>query len=70
MKRVKSTVVPEKKGTLRLGEWLQQIPGITFEISVQKTTILRNAKILCRTFRLPHLILMLMVAHETLQIFG
>ena len=36
-----------------LGERLQQIPGITPEISVQKSTILGTAKILCRTFRAP-----------------
>ena len=47
-------------GTLRavtpkLGEWLQQIPGILLEISAQKRAILGAAKNLCRTLRLPGL---------------
>lgn len=32
----------------KLGEWLQQIPGMTSEIFVQKSTVLGTPKILCR----------------------
>ena len=57
---VKASLVPVVMGTLgaimpKLGECLQLIPGITSEISVQKTTILAAATILCRTLRLPGL---------------
>lgn len=56
MWKVKATEVPVIIGALcaitpKLGEWLQQILGTTFEISVQKKT----AKILCRMLRLPGL---------------
>ncbi|KAL3984303.1 histone H2B [Sarotherodon galilaeus] len=36
-------------------EWLQQIPGTTSEISVQKSAVLGTAKILRRTLKLPGL---------------
>ena len=39
--------------TPKLDWWLQEIPGTTSEISVQKNAILGTAKILCRTLRLP-----------------
>ncbi|XP_076747453.1 uncharacterized protein LOC143421715 [Maylandia zebra] len=60
MWRVKVTVVPVVIGALgavtpKLGEWLQQIPGITSEISVQKSAVLGTAKILRRTLKLPGL---------------
>lgn len=35
--------------TPELGGWLQQIPGATYEISVQKSTILGTAELLQRT---------------------
>ena len=41
--------------TPKLDWWLQQIPGTTSEISVQKSAILGAAKILCRTLRFPGL---------------
>uniref|UniRef100_A0A3P9D2Q4 Histone H4 n=1 Tax=Maylandia zebra TaxID=106582 RepID=A0A3P9D2Q4_9CICH len=41
--------------TPKLGEWLQQIPGITSEISVQKSAVLGTAEILRRTLKLPGL---------------
>ena len=41
--------------TSKLGEWLQQIRGITTEISVQKSIVLGTAKFLHRTLRLPDL---------------
>ncbi|KAL4000544.1 hypothetical protein ACER0C_008315 [Sarotherodon galilaeus] len=49
MWRVKITVVPVVIGALgavtpKLGEWLQQIPGTTSEISVQKSAVLGRAK--------------------------
>ena len=42
-------VVPVVNGQLgavtsKLGKWLQQIPGTTLEISVQKSTVLGTAK--------------------------
>ena len=60
MWRVKVTVVPVVIGALgavtpKLGEWLQQIPGTTSEISVQKSAVLGTAKILRRTLKLPGL---------------
>ena len=39
-------------GTPKLGEWLQQIPVITLEISAQRSTILLKTKILCRNLRI------------------
>ena len=58
---VKATVVPVVIGALgavthKLGEWLQQIPGTTSEVSVQKSTVLGTAKILHRTLKLPGLL--------------
>ncbi|KAF7645372.1 hypothetical protein LDENG_00205860, partial [Lucifuga dentata] len=49
--KVKSKVVPMVIGALRavtpkLGEWLQEIPGTTSEVSVQKSAVLGTAKIL------------------------
>ena len=41
--------------TPRLGEWLQQIPGITSDVSVQKSAVKGTANILRRTLRLPGL---------------
>lgn len=38
--------------TLKLGHWLQQVPEILSEISVQKSIVLGTAKILCRTLKL------------------
>ncbi len=57
---VKATVVPVsiralKAVTPKLGEWLQQIPGTTSEISVKKSAVLGTAEILCRTLKLPGL---------------
>ncbi|TWW69251.1 hypothetical protein D4764_18G0000570 [Takifugu flavidus] len=57
---MKATVVPVVIGTLgavtpNLSRWLQQIPGTTSEISVQKSAVLGTAKILRRTLRLPGL---------------
>ena len=54
---VKAKVVPVVIGALvavtpKLGEWLQQIPGRTSEISVQKSGILGTAKIMHRTLKL------------------
>ncbi|XP_078808275.1 uncharacterized protein LOC144994388 [Oryzias latipes] len=58
--KVKVTVVPVVIGalgavTLKLEEWLQQIPGKTSDLSVQKSAVLRTAKILRRTLKLPGL---------------
>ena len=57
---IKASVVPLVIRALvavtpKLGEWLQQIPGILLEISAQKRAILGAAKNLCRTLRLPGL---------------
>ena len=57
---VKAKVIPVVIGALgavtpKLGEWLQQIPGRTSEISVQKSALLGTAKILRRTLKLPGL---------------
>ena len=41
--------------TPKLDGWVQQIPGTTTEISVQKSGLLGTAKILHRTLRLPGL---------------
>ena len=56
--KVKATVVPVVIGTLgavtpMLEKWLQQIPGTTSDISIQKSAILGTAKILRRTLKLP-----------------
>ena len=56
----KVTVVPIVIGVLgtvtpKLDWWLQQIPGTTSEISVQKSALLGTDKILHRTLRLPGL---------------
>uniref|UniRef100_A0A3Q0S451 Immunoglobulin V-set domain-containing protein n=1 Tax=Amphilophus citrinellus TaxID=61819 RepID=A0A3Q0S451_AMPCI len=66
MWKVKVTVVPVVIGTLgavtpKLGERLQQIPGTTSEISVQKSAILGTAKILRRTLTLPGLCIIMIV---------
>ena len=58
--KVKAKVVPVVVGALgavtpKLGDWLQQIPGTTLELSVQKSAWLGTAKILCRTPKLPGL---------------
>ncbi|KAF7659580.1 hypothetical protein LDENG_00296350 [Lucifuga dentata] len=58
--KVKSKVVPVVNGALgavtpKLGEWLQEIPGTTSEVSIQKSAVLRTAKILRRTLKLPGL---------------
>ncbi|KAF7650224.1 hypothetical protein LDENG_00129190, partial [Lucifuga dentata] len=57
--KVKSKVVPVVTGALRavtpkLGEWLQGIPGTTFEVSVQKSAVLEQLRY-CRTLKLPGL---------------
>ena len=57
---VKAKVVPVVIGALgavtpKLEEWLQQIPGTTSELSVQKSAVLKTAKILRRTLKLPDL---------------
>ena len=54
MWKLKAAVVPVVIGALmavtpKLGQWLQLIPGTTSEISVQKSTGLVKARILCRT---------------------
>lgn len=41
--------------TPNLDKWLQQIAGTTLEVSVQKSVVLRTAKILYRLFKLPGL---------------
>ncbi|KAF7655094.1 hypothetical protein LDENG_00060930, partial [Lucifuga dentata] len=51
MWKVKSKVVPVVTGALgavipKLGAWLQEIPGTTSEVSVQKNAVLGTAKIL------------------------
>lgn len=53
MRKVKEKVFPAVIRTLRVmtpkpGEWLQEIPGNTFEIFVQKGAIVETAKIQCR----------------------
>ena len=58
--KVKVKVVPVVIGALgavtpKLEEWLQQIPGTTSELSVQKSAVLGTAKILHRTLKLPGL---------------
>lgn len=58
--RVKAVVVPVVIGALgavtpKLEEWLEQIPGTTSDISVQKCAVLGTAKILRRTLKLPGL---------------
>ncbi|XP_054913489.1 uncharacterized protein LOC129377515 [Poeciliopsis prolifica] len=58
--KVKTTVVPVVIGALgavtpKLEQWLQQIPGTTSDISVQKCAVLGTAKILRRTLKLPGL---------------
>ena len=58
--KVKASVVPVVVGALgavtpKLEEWLQQIPGNTSDISVQKSAVLGTAKILRRTLKLPGL---------------
>lgn len=45
--------------TPKLDERLQQIPGATPEVSVQKRAALGTAKVLRRTLKLPGLIIML-----------
>ncbi|TWW72943.1 hypothetical protein D4764_15G0003370 [Takifugu flavidus] len=57
---MKATVVPVVIGTLvavtpKLSRWLQQIPGTTSEISIQKSAVRGTAKILRRSLRLPGL---------------
>ena len=57
---MKVKVVPVVIGALgavtpKLEEWLQQIPGTTSELSVQKSAVLGTAKILRRTLKLPGL---------------
>ena len=39
----------------KLGEWLQQIPGTTSELFVQKSAVPGTAKILRRNLKLPGL---------------
>ena len=58
--QVKAKVVPVMIGALgavapKLEEWLQQIPGTTSELSVQKSVVLGTVKILRRTLKLPGL---------------
>ncbi|XP_051931065.1 uncharacterized protein LOC127607055 [Hippocampus zosterae] len=58
--KVKVTVTPVVVGALgavtpKLDEWLQQIPGTTSDISVQKCAVLGTARILRRTLKLPGL---------------
>lgn len=60
MRGVRATVISVVIGALgavtpKLGKWLQQIPEMTSEISVQRSTVLETAKILHRTFKLPGL---------------
>lgn len=40
-----------RTATPKLGEWHQQIPGATTEISVQKSAVIGTAQILCRTLK-------------------
>lgn len=40
-----------RTATPKLGEWHQQIPGATTEISVQKSAVTGTAQILCRTLK-------------------
>ena len=56
---MKAVVVPIVTGALgavtpKLEWWLQQIPGTTTEISVQKSTLLGTAKILGQALRRQH----------------
>ena len=56
--KVKAKVVPVVIGALgavtpKLEEWLEQIPGTTSELSVQKSAVLATVKILRRTLKLP-----------------
>ena len=58
MWELKAAVIPVvlvALGTVfpKLGEWLQQIPATTSEISVQKSAVLGTAKILRRIIKLP-----------------
>ena len=58
--KVKAIVVPVVRGALgavtpKLEEWLQQIPGTTSELSVQRSAGLGTAKILRKTLKLPGL---------------
>ena len=60
MKDLKATVVPIVFGalgavTLKLGGWLEQVPGTIHEISIHKIPLLGTGKILHRTLRLPGL---------------
>ncbi|XP_077138906.1 uncharacterized protein LOC143804564 [Ranitomeya variabilis] len=60
MWKVKATVILAVLGALRtvtpkLEECLQQIPGATSELSVQKSAMLGTAKMLRRTLKLPGL---------------
>ncbi|GAA6104550.1 uncharacterized protein LOC106513546 [Tachysurus ichikawai] len=52
--KVKSKVVPVVIRALcdpQLGEWLQQIPGVACDVSVQKSAVRGTTKILCRTLK-------------------
>lgn len=40
-----------RTATPKLGEWHQQIPGATTEISVHKSAVTGTAQILCRTLK-------------------
>ena len=55
---MKAKLVPVVIGPLgavtpKLEEWLEQIPGTTSELSVQKSAVLATVKILHRTLKLP-----------------
>lgn len=69
MCEVKVSVVPMMIRVLgavthKLGEWLQQTPGTTSEVSVQRSPILQTAKILRRAHRGPEF------DKDTLSAFG
>ena len=60
MWKVKAKVVPIVIGALgavapTLEKWLEEIPGETTEVSIQKNAILGTARILRRTLKLPGL---------------
>lgn len=50
---VKTKIIPEIIGALgtmaKLEKWLQQIPEIILETFIQKSALLRTAKIVCKT---------------------
>ena len=56
--KVNAKVLPVVIGAIgavtpKLEEWLQQIPGTTSELDVEKSAVLGTAKVLRRTLKLP-----------------